>query len=66
MATYDVYFATEASYVVTVDAGSKAEAIDKAIEKDNAEGDHQLCHQCSHGVQLGDFEPSEEYTEVVK
>lgn len=66
MTTYAVYFGTEASYVVEVEADSLAEAIDKAMEKDDAEGDHGLCHQCARGLSLGDFEPSEEFTEVIK
>ncbi len=52
MNTYRVYFATEASSVVTVEAEDRDDAIDKAYERHYV----SLCHQCAHEVELGDFE----------
>lgn len=53
MAEYRVYFATEASRVVTVSADSREEAIDKAYEEWPGVS---LCWQCCREAELGDFE----------
>lgn len=68
MATHNVYFSTEVSYVVTVEADSYEEAEEKAIAWDNEKGPNRtLCHQCSHVVEIGgDFEPRKEHSRVVE
>lgn len=70
MARYRVLFQATASGSIEVEVpdqpGASEAERDAAIEKASQEFWASLCHQCSHEITLGDWEPGEDDDGVEK